>query len=436
MTTSEERAAGANQDDLAISPHYTQVRSFWRLMGYAGLLGVLGALAGLVFLGLTSLGADWYGVAGLGWFDGKWWWVLVAAGAGLLVGILRRTLQMPEKPAGIIENLKAGEVEPASVPAVVAVSAVSLIGGASLGPEVALGAIGGGSGTWLGRRPGLDDDEKQAATLSGIGGAFGGLFSSPLLSVALVLEVAQPSRKVRGRAFFAAVVSASISFGVYFAIAGSVFLGLYDVPAFDFEDWHLLAGVGLGLLAAVVVVVAVGIGNVVKKLLGPLPKTGLVRPIVGGITFGLVGVALPLTLFTGSDQLGTILDNAGSLGIWLLVATLLAKMIAFAVSAESGFVGGPIFPILFLGGLSGVIVSVFVPEVPLGLAFSCMLAAVPGAIVAAPFSMVLLVALLTQIGTLQTAPVLIAVATSYLAIAGIRYVIAQRSTTMSSPSVS
>jgi len=35
------------------------------------------------------------------------------------------------------------------VPAVVAVSAVSLIGGASLGPEKALGSIGGGAGTWI-----------------------------------------------------------------------------------------------------------------------------------------------------------------------------------------------------------------------------------------------------------------------------------------------
>ncbi len=435
MTTPEESGPPADQDDLGISPRYTQVRSFWRLMGYAVLLGVLGALAGLVFLGLTGLGADWYGVTGLGWFNGKWWWVFVAASAGLLVGVLRRAFHMPEEPAGIIENLKAAEVEPTSVPALVAVSAVSLIGGASLGPEVALGSIGGGAGTWLGRRPGLDADEKKAAALSGIGGAFGGLFSSPLLSVALVLEVAQASRKVRGRAFFATVVSASISFGVYFAIAGSVFLGLYDVPAFDFEDWQLLAGVGLGLLAAVVVVVAVAIGNVVKKLLGRLPKSALVTPVIGGFAFGLVGVALPLTLFTGSDQLGIILDNVGSLGIWLLLATLLAKMVVFSVSSVSGFIGGPIFPILFLGGLSGVIVNVFFPEVPLGLAFSCMLAAVPGAIVAAPFSMVLLVALLTQIGTLQTAPVLIAVATSYLAIAGIRYVIAQRSPSVPSPSV-
>jgi H+/Cl- antiporter ClcA len=416
-----------DRDQLGQSPQYTELRSFWQLLGYAVLLGTFGAVVGLVFLGITGVGANWYGDVGLGWFDGERWWVAVAAGAGLVVGVLRKVLRMPEKTAGIIENLKSEEVDPALVPSIVAVSAVSLIGGASLGPEVALGSMGGGAGTWLARRRDLDNDEIKATTLSGIGGAFGGLFSSPLMAVILVLEVALPRRSVTGKAFYATVVSSSISFGIYFAIAGTVFLGIYDVPSYDFEDWHLLAGVLLGLLAAVVVIATMGVANSVKHLFGRLRVPDLVRPVIGGVVFGLVGVALPLTLFTGSDQLAIILENVGSLGIWFLVATLLAKMVTFAVSSASGFIGGPIFPILFLGGLSGVIINQVFPEVPLGLAFTCMLAAVPGAIVAAPFSMVLLAALLTQIGTIQTAPVLIAVATSSLTIAAFRFLVAHRS---------
>ena len=176
-----------------------------------------------------------------------------------------------------------------------------------------------------------------------------------------------------------------------------------------------------------------GVANGTKQLVGRLRMPDVVRPVIGGVAFGLIGVALPLTLFTGSDQLSIILENVGTLGIGLLLATLLAKMVAFAVSSASGFIGGPIFPILFLGGLSGVIVNQVVPDVPLGLAFTCMLAAVPGAIVSAPFSMVLLTALLTQIGTIQTAPILIAVATSSLTIAAVRVLLARRSPRTSPP---
>ena len=423
----------SDDDHLGQSPQYTQSRSFWGLLGYAALLGAFGALAGLFFLGITGVGADWYGEVGLGWFDGELWWVGVAAGAGLLVGILRKVLRMPDKTPGIIENLKSEEVDPALVPSIVAVSAVSLIGGASLGPEVALGSMGGGAGTWLARWRKLGDSDAKATTLSGIGGAFGGLFSSPLMAVILVLEIALPSRPVAGKAFYATVVSSSISFGIYFAIAGSVFLGIYDVPSYNFEDWHLLAGVVLGLLAAGVVIAMMGVANGTKQLFGRLRMPDVVRPVIGGVAFGLIGVALPLTLFTGSDQLSIILENVGTLGIGLLLATLLAKMVAFAVSSASGFIGGPIFPILFLGGLSGVIVNQVVPDVPLGLAFTCMLAAVPGAIVAAPFSTVLLTALLTQIGTIETAPILTAVATSSLTIAAVRVLLARRSLRTSLP---
>jgi hypothetical protein len=70
------------------------------------------------------------------------------------------------------------------------------------------------------------------------------------------------------------------------------------------------------------------------------------------------------------------------------------------VSQESGYVGGPIFPSLFIGGTAGVAVHQAFPGVPVGLAFTCLPAAVPGSLAAAPFSMVLLAAFLTQVGAL------------------------------------
>jgi hypothetical protein len=97
------------------------------------------------------------------------------------------------------------------------------------------------------------------------------------------------------------------------------------------------------------------------------------------------------------------------------------RLIALAAAADD-----PIFPALFMGGTAGVIVHLALPRVPLGLAFACLLAAVPGALVAAPFSMVLLAAFLTQVGALQTAPILIAVSTAFLAIEAVKYLVASR----------
>ena len=350
----------------------------------------------------------------------------VTAGAGLAVGLLRRLTRLPEDLPGLFEDLKTEHVDPGLVPGMVAVSAVSLIGGASLGPEKALGAAGGGAGSWLAQRRALGKEDSQVNTLAGFAGAYGGLFSSTVIVVLLILEAARPGGQKLTKALAAEIVASSVSFGIYFAIAGAVFAGDYKVPQYQFNDWQLLAGVPLGLFAALLVTLLVGFMMAAARLFGRITAPAIVKPTLGGAIFGIVGVALPLTMFSGSDQLNSVLGNAGTLGLGLLAATLIAKMLTFAVSQGSGFIGGPIFPSLFIGGTAGVLVHQVIPGVPLGLAFTCLLAAVPGALAPAPFSMVLMAAFLTQVGALQTAPILIAVITAFLTMEAVKYLLASR----------
>ena len=408
------------------APPVTQKREFWVLMSYAVALGVFGAFAGLVFIGVIKFGGKWYTDSHPGWFGGRWWWVAVAAAAGLAVGLLRRLTRLPWKTPGLFDDLQEERVETRLVPGIAVVSAVSLIGGASLGPEKALGTMGGGAGSWIAQRRALGKEDSQVNTLAGFAAAYGGLFSSTVIVVMLILEVARPGGQRAVKALAAEIVASSVSFGIYFAIAGAVFLGDYQVPQYKFEDWQLLAGVPLGLFAAVVVTLLAGFMMTASRLFGRLKVPDIAKSALGGVVFGIVGVALPLTMFSGSDQLKTVLSHAGTLGLGLLIATLIAKMLTFAVSQGSGFVGGPIFPSLFIGGTAGVLVHQAIPGVPLGLAFTCLLAAVPGAVVAAPFSMVLMAAFLTQVGALQTAPILIAVVTAFLTMEGVKYLLASR----------
>ena len=404
----------------------TQKREFWVLMGYAAALGVLGAFAALVFLGVVRFGGKWYVDSNPGWLGGHWWWIAVTATAGVVVGLLRRLTRLPEEIPGLFADLKEGHVDPSLVPGIVAVSAVSLIGGASLGPEKALGSIGGGTGSWISRRRGFDQDSSQVNTLSGFAGAYGGLFSATVIVVMLIMEVARPGGQRFTKVLAGGIVASSVSFGIYFAIAGAVFVDAYRVPQYKFADWQLLAGVPLGLFAALVVTLLAGFMMLASRLFARLKLPGIAKPALGGAALGLVGVILPLTLFTGTAQLKTVLHDAGTLGLGLLVATLIAKMLTFAVSQASGFIGGPVFPSLFIGGAAGVLVHQVIPGVPLGLAFTCLLAAVPGSLAPAPFSMVLMAAFLTQIGALQTAPILIAVITAFLVMEGVKYLAASR----------
>jgi H+/Cl- antiporter ClcA len=409
------------------APPFAQTPQFWVLMVYALGLGVFGACVALLFMGLIGFGNNWYTASDPGWFGGQWWWVGVTAAAGVLVGLLRQLTHLPARTPSLIEDLEHAHVDLRSVPGIVAVSAASLIGGASLGPEQALGSMGGGAAEWISRRRGrLNDEDDEVNTLAGFAGAYGGLFSSTVIVVMLILEVARPGGQRLTKTLFATIVSSSVSFGIYFAVAGTFFLDAYPVPSYKFEDWQLLAAVGLGLFAAVVVTLLATVIKLAVGMFGRLKGSPIVRPLIGGLVFGVVGVILPLTMFTGSDQLKNVLDIGGALGTGFLAAVLVAKILTFAVSEASGFVGGPIFPALFIGGTAGVLVHQVFPGMPLGLAFTCMLAAVPGALVSAPFAVVLLAAFVTQVGALQTAPILIAVVTAFLAMESVKYVVTTR----------
>jgi H+/Cl- antiporter ClcA len=209
-----------------VQPPITRSKEFWVLTGYAIALGVFGGLAGLLFLGLITRGEKWNVDSNPHWFGGHWWWVAATAAAGLIVGLMHRALKVPEQTPGIIAELQTGQVDATLVPGIVAISAVSLIGGASLGPEKTLGSIGGGAGTWIARRKRLDNEDSQVNGLSGMAGAYGGLLSSPVITVMLILEVGRPGGNRFTKTMMSAIVASSVSFGIYFAIAGAVFLDI------------------------------------------------------------------------------------------------------------------------------------------------------------------------------------------------------------------
>lgn len=123
----------------------TRSPGFWLLIGSAALFGVVLACAALVFLALVKGGTNlWFTLPkNPGWLDGRLWWVAVTAAAGVLVGVLRHHFRLPVKLPGTVQELEDQRVEPSTVLKAVAVSVVSLAGGASLGPEDALGKMGG-----------------------------------------------------------------------------------------------------------------------------------------------------------------------------------------------------------------------------------------------------------------------------------------------------
>ncbi len=398
---------------------FTRQRRFWRITGWAAVFGlVMGGVGILWLLVVEKLPEELWGDPAHNDFGGgRWWWIPLGTGFGLLVGLLRRWLTRAHQP-DLFTEIGEAHVDHRVVPASVGVSAVSLMGGVSLGPEGGLGLLGGGLGDWISQRAGADPETRRANTLTGMAGAFGGLFTAPLLGPLMIAEVSRPGHDRPVERLIPTVVASTLGFAVLYPVIGYTFLRIYQLPAYDLKVWHMFVAVGVGVMCAVVAVLT----GVTMKLFARLAERAGANPVAlaggGGLVIGLLAYLVPLTLFSGSTNLEVVVDQGPALGVGLLIATVLAKMITFAVSLSTGFIGGTIFPMLFIGGTAGMALHAIIPGIPAGLAVPAAMAAVPGAAVAIPFSLIAIVAFAVTLGPAEVAPIGIAVLTSYLLVVG------------------
>ena len=404
-----------------------------RLLGVSVLLGISGGVLGLIYLGGTGWVIDrlFPESDGAAW-SGEWWWIPLIAFGGLAVVALRTAWRVPETVPGGVAIIEAAEVDARTAPQWVAIAAVSAVAGASLGPSFALVVMGGGLGSWIANRRWAEGGADPDYTLTGIAGGFGAAFTSPILGAFLVSELEPTPRQRYVASIIPQLIASTIGFIIFYSVVGRTFLDSYEVPAYDFEVVDMAIAVGLGVLSAIVMLVFVGVILAVRWVC-KLISNRYVLGVVAGAAVGLIAFALPLTVGAGQSQLGVVIDDPGALGIGLLGVVLLAKMAAMALSLEVGFMGGNVFPLIFMGGTAGIMVYLVFPDIPVALAVSCMLAAVPGSFLRAPISMVFIAVIALALGAETTAPVAVAVATSYLVIAGVRYAMSKKNATMQAP---
>lgn len=395
----------------------TRTSEYWQLLGWAVLLGAFMGLVAVVFLAAIDLGIEliWPEATPTGLFSGEWWFIPLIGSFGVAVGLLRRVLKVEPVIPGLFEEIEERRVEPSKVLGRVAVAFVSLMSGASVGPEAPLATMGGGAATWVSERQQLPTEMRETNVLSGMAGAFGGFFAAPIISALLVVEASTPSGTRRyAITALPGLLAATTGFAVFYLLSGGTLLDIYHVPPFDFSLSNFLIAIPLGALGAgVAALLGISMG-VVHRATARFRTRPILLAALGGLAIGGIAWAMPLTMFSGTTQLVTALDKAPELGAALLVLLVIGKIAAMSLSFGTGFYGGPIFPMIFIGGVSGAAVHAIIPGIPEGLAVACLFAAVPGSGAPIPYTMVLLAGLgLTLNSPVDAAPAAVATVVAY-----------------------
>ena len=392
-----------------------------RLLALALVFGLAGGLFALAYSGLTTAGIDFFfGQPTSELFAGQWWWIPLVAVGALIVTVMRQRTGLSGEVPGGIAMVRVGWVDPSTAVQVIAVSVVSLIFGASLGPSLGIIVFGGGLGAWLvSRRPEADEAERQENSLAGMAGGLGAVFSGPLFAAVMDTELSPRPKRDYVSAFVPRFLAAVVGSIIFFGVTSEVMLGSYSIPAYTFEWVHILYAPLLGLLAAATLVVSAIIDKVIG-LAGERIANPYLKALGFGALIGFIAFAVPLAASGGSSQLVYVTDNLGVLGVGLLVVVLLAKMAAVSLSNKAGFLGGQVFPMLFIGGTVGALISAVVPAIPVSLSVAVMIAAVPGAIIGAPITFIILGVGTVGLGVESVAPMGIAIITAQLAVSVLR----------------
>jgi H+/Cl- antiporter ClcA len=390
--------------------------AYWRRLGWGLLSGLLSAIGAFLFIGLMNLGLALVWPNPPSWepFSGSWTIVAIMTVAGILVGLIHQFT--PAAQLDVFEAVDKGRLEPRPVPSSLLASLVSLIGGFSLGPEVPTGMLAAGLGTWLSKWRKLSDDVTRTNVIGSVSSAYAGLFSSPFALLMMILESTHLQTAAYYGTLLIAGLAAAVGFSLFFWLGGNTFsplLGLVQPPAYDLRVGDIGLGILFGILALPLAVIFLLIIKVIRGLVAPLNSQPIIRGTVGGLLLGLLGMALPITLFLGTDGLATTTQDAAEIGFGLLIVFALAKILALGGALSFGFIGGPIFPLLFVGATLGSAVNLVIPQIPLGLSVSCLMVAIPASIVPIPLALAVIGIVIVGLSPMNTIPVFMAALTAY-----------------------
>ena len=373
----------------------TSKGGYYRLMLYAGLVGGLSALITTGYITLYNQGVKFFGQHSVYLFNINFWPLILLGVAGVFIGLAIKFFGQ-HGGLGVAQSqyAKTGGVNYRNLPSILLQGFIALWSGAAIGPEGTLTFLAGGLGTFVSERLKLQKDDIQVLTYSAIAGAFGGFFGSPVVGAVGAVEYMFIKELNLYRHLIPGLIAGAVGYGVYFAILQTSYLGVYSFP--DFASlrivdlaWALLVGVIAGAIGILHKLVF----GLMHRVFGRFNKRPVICAIIGGLVIGLIGSFLPLTLYSGQNQLLQIIHNPAAYGVGILLLMMLVKMLLTGTSFATGFVGGPIFPLLFIGGILGQVLSEILTFIPQGVVVLAGMAGAACAFLPMPLTMVLLLGL-------------------------------------------
>lgn len=293
--------------------------------------------------------------------------LFVPAIGGLIVGPIIHFFAREAKGHGVPEVmeaiiLKAGAIRPRVALAKIIASAVTIGTGGSVGREGPIVQIGSAAGSALGQLIKVRGSQLRTLVACGAAAGIAGTFNAPIAGSIFALEILLGDFAI---VQFSPIVIASVTS----TVISRHYLG--DYPAFIVPKYELLSIYEflpysiLGVLSALVAISFINFVYKSEDLFNALPVPGWLKPAIGGLIVGGIGIFFPHVFGVGYETMDLALANSLTWSFLLLLIIL--KLFATSITVGSGGSGGVFAPSLFLGaclgGLVGTVSNMLFPEI-------------------------------------------------------------------------
>ncbi len=352
-----------------------------------------------------------------------WLIPLVTALGGLLSGIIVFTLAPDAEGHGTDSAIaaihhKGGRIAPLIPLVKLVASALTIGSGGSAGREGPSAQISAGFASFLADVLRLNTPDRRIAVAAGMGAGIGAIFRAPLGGAVLAAEILY-THDLEVEALIPGLIASIAGYAVFGAFFGyTPIFGAQPQLAFD-SPVQLLYYAALGLICGAGGILYArgfyGLAALFQRI--PLPRW--IKPALGGLLVGLIGLVIPAALGTGYGWLQITMTAPGLLGLplWMVILLPFLKIVTTGFSIGSGGSGGIFGPGMVIGGLLGAafwyLGHGILPNLPASPAPFIIIAmmALFGGIAHAPLAVMLMVAEMT--GNLSLlAPAMVAVALS------------------------
>lgn len=380
------------------------------LTGPVVVVGVLGGVVGAAYVALLKLLGGVMGPDG----HGPLLQLAILTAVGAAVALITRFAGETGDVELMVDNIHVlgGAEDVRRLRPLIPTSLLCVAAGAGMGPEAPLVQTTGTLGTVVGSRGGRSRADTRVLTITGMAAGFTVLFGAPLGSALFALEILHRRGLQYYEALVPAIVGSLCGYAVYVVVSGLSIAPVWEFPPVgELRPWHLLLGVGLGVLGGVGSAVFVWTSTLLRRGFGLLPRPG--RYVAGGLVLGLLGIWSPYALTFGEHQLGELLDHP--LAVSALVVALLAKLAGTSVTLAAGWKGGFIIPLFFMGAVAGQLVHAGAPAIDESLLMACLMVALCVGVTKTPLGTTLVV---TEMAGLALLPVTLIAAVVSMGVTG------------------